>query len=138
MVLHDEVAGVAVVAQSLRTWHTKQLDADTKRRSQIRQIGRGVAGESHPRIESIARENTDFQILGNPLEHFEPAVSDPMQFAEYRSLGRPLTILNAALLRHIHEKFSQAIRALIALGKTGGNDVFVLLHVFLGMSPSRL
>lgn len=112
-ILHDEVGGIAVFAQSTGSGHAEHFDADSHGRKQVRRSRRGVARESDPCGQALMREDPDFEIVGNVGEHAQFAVRDAVQLAENRALGRRLTEPDPLLLNHAHKHLEQPFARLI-------------------------
>ena len=131
VILHDQIGGVAGLAQRLLTGHAEQFDADAERRAEIGIGRRGVAGEAHPGGEPVMREDADPPGLGHVRQSLEPGVGDAVQLAEDGALGRALSVADAFALGDVDEHLDKALGRLVGLVETGRNrEIAVFAHTF--------
>jgi hypothetical protein len=125
-ILHDEIGGLADLAQCVFARDTEQLQPDPAHAAEIG-IGRpGIAGKAHPRIEPRTREDADSPCLRHVVATLEPAVGDTVEFAEYGALRRWRIEPGVARLTDIDEHFGKPRRGIRRIVEAFRNRQFLV------------
>ena len=107
-VLHDEVDSIALISERFRSRDAEKLDAYPECRLQIWRCGCGIARKANPGPEAFVVKDADLQFFWNIRLQNPLCTGYPMLLSKYGPLSRPLSKLNASVLRNADEHLCQS------------------------------